>query len=334
MAKERLFELIREEDVVLFVGAGFSLYADYPSGAKLAEIIYNKLTKEEREEIDFTNDLSKLTEDIYHLKRQNNNLILSCIREVFSVPPKSIITHQLLGKIPQFRTIITTNYDSLIETCNKDLEVVRKSKDIPMINRNRPVLYKIHGDLNNLDEIILKTSDYENYFIKDKEQAIFWNQIKSALARHHILFIGYSLEDSNIRTIIEKIYKELGDLKKEAFFISPSVKRVKKSFLDSKGIQYIESTGEEFINELTEDLRLNYFPHILSKGGSADTALLFGEKYDFIVDISKERNKPNLILNRIIPSDKSQSTLGNIKLSINVDEKTRPKIVDFQSGKK
>lgn len=39
----RLFELIRKEDIVLFIGAGFSLKAGYPGGNRLAEIIYNDL---------------------------------------------------------------------------------------------------------------------------------------------------------------------------------------------------------------------------------------------------------------------------------------------------
>ena len=32
MNKESLFELIRKEEVVLFVGAGLSIYAGFPSG--------------------------------------------------------------------------------------------------------------------------------------------------------------------------------------------------------------------------------------------------------------------------------------------------------------
>lgn len=37
MEKERIFELIRKEEVLLFAGAGLSRYAGYPSGKELAE---------------------------------------------------------------------------------------------------------------------------------------------------------------------------------------------------------------------------------------------------------------------------------------------------------
>src|SRR5690606_28143753 len=148
----RIFELIREEDMVLFVGAGFSMYAGYPSGGKLAEYIYNKLSEGEKKDINFTYDLSSLTEEIYYLKNQNNNFISKCIKDVFSTPPTNNTTHLLLGKIPQFKNIITTNYDSLIEDNNTGLEVIRESKDIPLADVHKPKLYKIHGDLNSLDK--------------------------------------------------------------------------------------------------------------------------------------------------------------------------------------
>lgn len=332
MAKERIFELIREEDMVLFVGAGFSMYAGYPSGGKLAEYIYNKLSEGEKKDINFTYDLSSLTEEIYYLKNQNNNFISKCIKDVFSTPPTNNTTHLLLGKIPQFKNIITTNYDSLIEDNNTGLEVIRESKDIPLADVHKPKLYKIHGDLNSLDKLILKKSDYENYFIKNNEQTVFWNEIKSVLAKYHILFIGYSLEDSNIKTIIDKIYNELKDTKKEAFFISPDLKKAKRSYLNSKGIKYIKSTGEEFINELTEDLRLNYLPHIQTKGGSADTTIQFVDKYDLGVKLEKNDNN-GLILNEIHPKNKTGLIQTKIDFSTIPDKKLNHNLNSFFEGK-
>jgi hypothetical protein len=38
---ERLISLIRNEEIVLWVGSGLSLYAGYPSGAAFCDIIYN-----------------------------------------------------------------------------------------------------------------------------------------------------------------------------------------------------------------------------------------------------------------------------------------------------
>ena len=46
--KDRLFELIRQEQVIIFAGAGTSLYAGYPSGNDLKKIIHNSLNNTEK----------------------------------------------------------------------------------------------------------------------------------------------------------------------------------------------------------------------------------------------------------------------------------------------
>src|SRR5690606_224149 len=97
MAQQRLFELIRAEDVVLFVGAGFSLYAGYPSGANLAKMIFDRLSSTEKMEISFTENLPKLCEDIYHLKG-NKNLLIKCLKDVFNRKPRNNEVHQKLSK--------------------------------------------------------------------------------------------------------------------------------------------------------------------------------------------------------------------------------------------
>ena len=115
MSKQRIFELIRKEEAALFVGAGMSLYAGYPSGAKLAEILFNNLTSDLQEQVDFTTNLPKLAEDIYYLKGGNKNYLIENLKNEFQKEPISNETHQLLAKIPQIKTIITTNYDTLFE---------------------------------------------------------------------------------------------------------------------------------------------------------------------------------------------------------------------------
>src|SRR5690554_4158156 len=89
MAQQRLFELIRAEDVVLFVGAGFSLYAGYPSGAKLAKMVFDQLSSTEKKEIPYTGNLPELCEDIYNLKG-NKNFLIRCLKDIFGTKFQNI----------------------------------------------------------------------------------------------------------------------------------------------------------------------------------------------------------------------------------------------------
>src|SRR5690606_9039395 len=149
----------------------------YPSGAKLAEILYNGLTEDFKNELDFTYDLPKLSEEIYNLKGGDKNYLIEVLKREIQKSPTSTNTHDLLAKIPQFKTIITTNYDSLFESTNNNIEVIRKAKDYPVADTKKQLLFKIHGDLIDTERIILTTSDYNNYFSRNQEDTVFWNAV-------------------------------------------------------------------------------------------------------------------------------------------------------------
>ena len=321
--KERLFELIRKEEVLLFAGAGFSMYAGYPSGKELAKKMYNKLTPNQQDEIELTSNLLQVTEDIYNLKNGNKNYLIEILKKEFQKDPISTETHNLLAKIPQIKTVITTNYDDLFERTNKNIEVIRRSSDYSIIDSKKQQLFKIHGDLSDTKNIILTKSDYDNFFIENKDETVFWTAVKDRLASNHILFIGYSLEDSNIMVMFERILRELGDHGKELYLVAPSISLIKKKFLERSKINYIESKGEDLIKEIYEDLKLNYIPGLTKGNGTADTAFTFGQLNKIDLQISKRHDtlhigkfsslqgvgKTEIKFNLELPDDKKEGIL-------------------------
>lgn len=329
MSKQRIFELIRKEEAALFVGAGMSLYAGYPSGAKLSEILYNSLTSDLQKDINFSTDLPKLAEDIYYLKGGNKNFLIEVLKKEFQKVPSSTETHQILAKIPQIKTIITTNYDTLIESNNKNIEVIRKSADCATTNLKKQCLFKIHGDLTDTTNLILTNSDYNNYFVKEKEQSVFWNTVKTKLIENHVIFIGYGLEDSNILNIIEKIINELGDNRKEMFFVAPSIQPAKLKFLQLKGIEYVQAKGEELFKEIEEDLKYNYIPGLNKGIGTADTAFDYAKLNNIDIGLSKSNDF------YIVDKLSSLSGLSNneVKFKIEGENKNTKKIIDSIRGK-
>ena len=56
--QERLFELISKEEVVLFAGAGISLYAGYPNGNELRDKFWERLSASEKQNFDKSQNLS------------------------------------------------------------------------------------------------------------------------------------------------------------------------------------------------------------------------------------------------------------------------------------
>ena len=115
MAKENLFDLIRNEEVIIWAGAGMSMSAGFPSGKKLGEILIDNLTTAEKKQIDESVPLPDLAEEFYRLKGSNKNALIKILNQTFNVKSNNTNTHDKLALIPHIKTIITTNYDSLIE---------------------------------------------------------------------------------------------------------------------------------------------------------------------------------------------------------------------------
>ena len=293
--KESLFEAISKGEVVLWVGAGLSLYAGLPSGVQLREILYEGLTPLEKEEVGKNSDLSHLADEICTLKG-NRNYIIQTLKNTFTRDFLSTETHKIISQIPHFRNIITTNYDSLFESVygSGKLNVIFSDNHTTYIDTKKVNLFKIHGDLSNPDSIIITESDYNNFFSKDTEQNTIWSVIKGIIATKSILFIGYSLEDTNVEVVFNKIREKIGENRKECYFVAPNISTTKSIKLNRANIHPIPLTGEKLFEELIEYLKKNIKKNFENKDISSDVYSEFignfGLKSEIEVDSSIGKN--------------------------------------------
>lgn len=283
--KESLFQSISKGEVVLWAGAGLSLYAGLPSGARLKEILYEGLTPLEKEEVRKNSDLSHLTDEICKLKG-NRNYIIKVLTSTFTKDFSSTETHKIISKIPHFKNIITTNYDRLFENVyGNKLNLIFSDSHTPYIDDKKVNLFKIHGDLSDPDSIIITKSDYNRFFENDTEQNTIWNIIKGIVATKSILFIGYNLEDSNVEVIFNKIKNKTGKNGKECYFVAPYISPIKSVNLEKANIHPISLTGEKFFEELIEYLRKNITKNFENKYISSDVYSEFIGNFDLKSEI-------------------------------------------------
>ena len=271
MYKESLFQAISKGEVVLWAGAGLSLYAGLPSGVQLREILYEGLTPLEKEEVGKESDLSHLANEICVLKG-NRNYIIQTLKDTFRRDFLSTETHKVISQIPHFRNIITTNYDSLFESVygSGKLNIIFSDDHTPYIDDKKVNLFKIHGDLSAPNSIIITESDYNNFFSKDTEQNTIWSIIKGIIATKSILFIGYSLEDTNVEVVFNKIRDKIGENGKECYFVAPNISTTKSKKLIRAKIHPISLTGEKLFEELIEYLTKNITNDFKNKYISSD----------------------------------------------------------------
>jgi hypothetical protein len=264
IAKETLFRAIKRGEALLWVGSGFSLYAGYPSGWGLVQILHDGLTPSQKLLLNPNDPLPRYAEQYITLHDGRRNELTRELMRVFTAPAKSLATHELLTKVSFIDEIVTTNYDTLFEQAyGHRLHKVTQGKNIPFGEPNKVTLYKVHGDFQDPDSLVIAEKDFTNFFRKQDE--MLWTGLKALMAKRHLVFVGYSLEDPNVKELFEWINTSLGGQMREAFFIAPDQNELTQKRLSQNKLTYIDSTGEQFVEELVAELKENVLPD-LKKG--------------------------------------------------------------------
>src|SRR5690606_4458993 len=150
-----IVELIKKEKICLWIGSGMSVYAGYPRVSELKEIIYQSIPDEYKVEDSINTELAELAETILN-SLNGKQIVKQILLKSFQKSPKHTYFHDLLGKIPFFKTIITTNYDRLVENAYADNAIViRKAENRVLINHNLTTIYKVHGCVDYLDGLVI-----------------------------------------------------------------------------------------------------------------------------------------------------------------------------------
>ncbi len=177
--------------------------------------------------------------------------------------------HMVLAKLP-IRNYWTTNFDTLIEDALKE---VREQRDVMKTNdsfitaeeRRDNVVYKLHGDINEPNAIVILQDDYNNY---PKTHCNFITALENELATNTMLFLGYSFNDPDINNI-RQIVKLKTSSSQTHFFILK--KETKENELSQKyWIDELEKSGIttcliDQYTEIEEILKMVYKKYMARK---------------------------------------------------------------------
>ncbi len=273
---EHITQLVRKEQIALFVGSGFSLKAGAPRSSDIISAIKEEMTADEWSALDQSKikNLDYASNEFLKGRSGGRNLLISTLKQLMTFEKKDISDHISLAKIPHFHHIFTTNYDTLLEDAyqiaNINRNVVRNDAGCTYINTTWPSIYKIHGDLDEPNGIILSSSDYDRYFNKVRNPNL-WGLAKSCFLKDAIVFIGYSLNDVNIIDIIERIQNAVGENHKPYFLIAPGFDKKRRTMLGKLGVEYFDAVGKDFLDELNKILSDNIIKDFRTHKVSTDT---------------------------------------------------------------
>ena len=237
---KRILDASKSNSLTFFVGAGVSALSDAPKWSELIDSFCKELKRPTKK---YSSDEYLSIPQMYYYsidkdKEKYYEFINNCFAQKQLSPN---IIHKMMYDLRP-HSFITTNFDDLLEDAavenSQSFISVAQDKEISNINGNNFIL-KLHGDLKHKN-IILKEEDYLNYSETFK---LTETLLKSIFATNTVVFIGYSLNDYNIKLILNWTKTLLKDKFNKPIFIY-----VDPSDLSPEELKYHESKGLSLID--------------------------------------------------------------------------------------
>lgn len=166
--------------------------------------------------------------------------------------------------------ILTTNYDRLLEDAfaeeyrrsvqvltYQDAVTAQRYLQSGRYRDDRPAVFKIHGTIDDPDNIILTELDYRELIYRQPGYRIFTSAI---FLTHVILMLGFSFADPELRLLLEELRESLKHQTHPDYIFLPSTnigavetRRLREDF-GVQVIPYSPSAGHPEVLELVEFL--------------------------------------------------------------------------------
>jgi hypothetical protein len=294
---KQIIELIKKNQVTLFLGAGSSSDVGGPSGGDLLDEI--KLTFPDVE-FENPNNFFSVCQDIIESGKYGRDDLEKFVKKTLEgLYPNTI--HSNLINIP-WKCVFTTNYDTVIERIPINLQKRRirqiKEKNPYIDYRRRDLLYliKIFGSIDSEygDEgnpVLTQTDLKKSYEFR----RVYYNYLNDFIRYGPVLFIGYSFKDRLIFDLMSEIQDTIGvDAIRPSYAILPNEPNEKTMRLFKKyNINYVKGTLEEFVK-----LAETEFKHYsITTNYSEKTVHVHGYPIDIPIQYDYEVNENFIYLN-------------------------------------
>ena len=258
-----LLDQIKRGQVVLCLGSGANYGArnskghEIPIGNKLGQLLDEKFLGGKYQ----NNSLDDIA--LFAITNSDARSVQEYIKEIFE-DYNSPTYHSLL---PTFRwhSIVTTNYDTLIENIYRNTKN-RTQNLVPFIDDNDRIIeslkdsnsikyIKLHGCITRYTDVgcplILTKDQYINCKIGRKR---LYNMFKDDASEYPVIFIGQSLSDIDLRSLIGELNNDLKS-SPHRYLIIPDVDELQiKAFEKSLNVTVLPGTFEDFLCTLDSNI--------------------------------------------------------------------------------
>ena len=176
-------------------------FCDYAKLAEELEDEFDKILIEDR-----NGKFKEINDEFFKVMEKNSNtsrlkIYISKLLKDLTIKEEMKPELEKMKKIRKnISCIITTNYDCLLENIFEFGPLI--GNDIMMSNPYGAI-YKIHGSVTLPEQIIITESDYNRF---ENKYELIRAQLLSLFIHNPIIFMGYSVSDSNIKKILKTIF--------------------------------------------------------------------------------------------------------------------------------
>ncbi len=247
-------------DVILFVGAGVSANLGLPTWKGLIEEIGIQLDFDP--DVFMTYGDSLALAEYYKIVKGNIGPLRSWMDRKWH-PSTIDITkskvHEIIAK-GNFPIVYTTNYDRWLELAYtsyfQDFKKIITVNDLVSLDPSLKQIVKYHGDFDDDNSIVLAESDYYDRLQFETPLDI---KLRADVLGKTVLFIGYSLNDINIRLLFYKLTKMwslhgLQSARPKSYLFSARPNPIQKTILETRGIHLLASDDPHPGNALVDFL--------------------------------------------------------------------------------
>jgi hypothetical protein len=231
-----LKELRKEGKLIPFVGAGLSMALDLPSWSSLIDIIADQLGYDA--EVFKLHGNERQLAEYYVATKGSIGPLRSEMDRLFNPKDEDIKASRSHAALVEMKLplIYTTNYDRIIEKAFKlrgvEYHSISNIDDIATAPLDVTHLVKFHGTFDDDASLVLTES---SYFDRLEFESAMDIKLRADMLGRSLLFIGYGLNDLNIRYMMYKLHKLRQQIKRDT-------KRNPTAFLTTFGSGEIQRT--------------------------------------------------------------------------------------------
>lgn len=258
---DELLDAHRTGKLMLFVGAGVSANLGLPNWDALIEHVAEELGYDPKIFSTYGSPLALA--DFYKKKKGGLGPLRSWMDREWHKPATDITSseiHELITK-GNFSRIYTTNYDRWLENAHDAFDVaydkIASVADLVSVTDGRRQIIKFHGDFDADDSIVLDETSYFQRWDFDTPLDI---KLRSDVLGSSVLFIGYSLNDPNIRLLFFRLTEMWrrsahASARPKSYIFTNRPNPVAQEVLSHWGIEMIVSENDDPKQALTDFLR-------------------------------------------------------------------------------